>query len=121
GRNGLPLAVVKSADWSCMASCNCGTTIVLSDSKRATRVAIRVICHASGTIQPNRTHVYCGLLPNPKRNRRNVMGMKKILSVCMLAACLNTSAALAADNYKVGSTPTGMPFTYLDAKSGKIA
>ncbi|WP_370540177.1 substrate-binding periplasmic protein [Advenella sp. FME57] len=49
------------------------------------------------------------------------MGMKKLLSVCMLAACVNGSVALAADNYKVGSTPTGMPFTYLDAKSGKIA
>ncbi|PJX26637.1 amino acid ABC transporter substrate-binding protein [Advenella sp. S44] len=47
--------------------------------------------------------------------------MKKLISVCMLAACLNGSVALAAESYKVGSTPTGMPFTYLDAKSGKIA
>ncbi len=48
------------------------------------------------------------------------MGMKKILSFCLVAASLSTSAALAAENYKVGSTPTGMPFTYLDAKTGKI-
>lgn len=49
------------------------------------------------------------------------MGMKKLLSVCMLAATLTGANALAAENYKVGSTPTGMPFTYLDSKSGKIA
>ena len=49
------------------------------------------------------------------------MGMKKLLSVCMLGGCLNGSVAMTADNYKMGCTPTGMPFTYLDAKSGKIA
>ncbi len=49
------------------------------------------------------------------------MTLKKLLSACLIAVCMNGTAALAADNYKVGSTPTGMPFTYLDSQSGKIA
>lgn len=47
--------------------------------------------------------------------------MKKIFRSLMVAAlAMTASMALAQPTYKVGSTPTGVPFTFMDTKTQQI-
>ncbi len=42
------------------------------------------------------------------------------LGLASLATLALTTAALAQQTYKVGSTPTGVPFTFMDIKTQQI-
>lgn len=46
--------------------------------------------------------------------------MKRHVALMAVAATLLGTSAQAEDNLKVGSTPTGVPFTFLDVKTNEI-
>jgi polar amino acid transport system substrate-binding protein len=57
----------------------------------------------------------------PARSRRLVMPFKRILQFALLALSMAASVPASAQQLlKVGSTPTGVPFTFLDTKTNQI-